>query len=201
MSDTFLPAQDIAWNPGGTVGQVVYGTDARKIVKFYRRSVRNGEAAIANGEPAFIGVDHIEMYEPGERNLFRADRPATEHDKMRFARHWEAYLAGRAQVPDGTPIEALFQSDPEVVDRLKPLGFITVQQLAGAQEGAIAKIGMGARGFVTKAQEFLEATRNHDQFAAIQAQMAEMRKALAEAQEQNAALIKAANLKAPEGVR
>jgi len=195
MSDTFIPTQAIEWDQGGAVGTVRYGSDSRKLVQFYRSQKRNGEYAIANGEPPYIGVDHIKMWEPGERNLFVIDRPATDEDKARFRDRWNAYQAGREQVPDGTPIEALFHADPDVIARLKPLNFHTIQQLAGASETAIGKMGMGARGFVAKAAEFIEATQNHDQFAAIKSQMEDLRKMLEEQQAQNADLIGQLNRK------
>jgi hypothetical protein len=192
MSD-FLPAQSIDWDQGGAVGIVRYGTDSRKIVQFYRSTARNGERAIADGEPPYIGVDYVKMWEPGERNLWVIDRPASDLDKHRFPDRWRAYLDGREQVPDGTPVEALFGADPDVLLRLKQLSFHTIQQLAGASEQAITKIGMGARGYVAKAVEFIEATQNHDQFAAIKAQMDDMRKQLEEQQLQNADLLQKLN--------
>ncbi len=177
----FLPAQSIDWDPGGTVGVVRYGDDSKKNVRFYRRSVPNSKVAIAAGEPAFIGADYITVKDPGDR-LHVIDRPIRQEDPYRWARQWAAYQANREQVPDGTPVAALFQQDPDIVDRLRQFGCYTTQQLAGMDEHGITRLGMGARALVNKAADFLEQTANHDQVAAVLDRMADMEKRLAEAE-------------------
>ena len=177
----FLPAQSIDWDAGGTVGVVRYGDDAKKNVRFYRRSVPNSKVAIAAGEPAFVGADYISLKDPGDR-LHIIDRPIRPEDQYRWPRQWQAYQANREQVPDGTPVAALFQQDPDVVDRLRQFGCYTIQQLAALDEHGITRLGMGARQMVNKAADFLERTANHDQVAAVMARMSEMEKRVTDAE-------------------
>lgn len=184
----FLPSQDIQWGgPGGQVGVVSYGN--RSNAEFYRASVRNGNAAIANGEATFIGMDMVRIWQSGERNLWAPTHEVTEIDKMRFPSQWAAYQDGRKQVPDGIPIATLYPNEPDMVDRMRLVSIHTVEQLAELQETGIAKLGMGAREMVLKAQRFMETAGDNARSAALIAMKEQQDRVIAELQAQVAQLM------------
>lgn len=168
MSD-FERARDIEWEPGGAVGRVsYYEGDKALAVEFYRKSEPNGLAAIQSGGPAFVAKDYVRIYRPAEMKIWTVDREATEHDKRRFPRHWDAYKESRAQIPDGYPIALLFPNDPDRVDIMRGHRIHTIEQLAGVSDGAVGRLGMGGRELVEQAKEYLERAGDREQWAAMQ---------------------------------
>jgi hypothetical protein len=156
MSDTVF-AQPSAIN--FDTGRVTYGNDSRMHVRFYRGQQLHGMQSAEAGRPIFVGVDMIEIRQPGERDVFCG--LATEWHKRRFPKQWEAYQAGREYQPDGTPLDVLFPTEPEVVTNLRYFKIFTVEQLADLDDNAIARIGIGARQMVNKAIKFKESATNY----------------------------------------
>jgi hypothetical protein len=125
-------------------------------------------AAIASGGPAYVAKDYVKIFRPVEHNLWVVDREATDLDKARFPRHWQAYQDNRAQIPDGFPIALLFPNDPDRVDILRSQRIHTVEQLAGVSEAALGRLGMGGRELREKAQDYLEKAGDREQWSAMQ---------------------------------
>jgi hypothetical protein len=166
MSDAFLTTQGIEWGGlGGQVGVVSYGD--RSNCEFYRASVRNGNAAIASGDAAFVGVDMIRIWQAGERNLWAPTCEVLDYHKRRFPAQWAAYQEGRKQIPDGIPVATLYPNEPDMADRLRMVSIHTIEQLAELQETGIAKLGMGAREMVLKAKQFMETAGDSARTAAM----------------------------------
>lgn len=133
-------------------GMATFGGDDRLMVRFFRSMERNNFKSEKTGEPVFDQIDMISIRQPGERDdLHRAVQP---DDQFRFPRQWAAYQANNEQTPDGTPLEILFDTQPEIVRALRGLHVLTVEQLAGATEAAIGRMGMGARKWVERAQVY-----------------------------------------------
>ena len=140
-------------------GRVAFGDDARLAVRFYRGKEIHGLQSQEAGRPIYVGVDMCAIRQPGERDEWHG--AATEMHKMRFPRAWESYQNNQEFVPDGTPLDVIFAAEPETVANLKHLKIHTVEQLAGLQEAAIGRIGMGGRNLVIKAQKFMEAATGY----------------------------------------
>lgn len=159
MSETFF-AQHSNINMGSDgVGQVSYGDDSRLSVRFFRGKEIHGLQTQEAGRPIYVGVDMVGIRQPGER-----DEPhfvVTELHKQRFPRQWEAYQNKQEYIPDGTPLAVIFGAEPETVENMKGLKIYTVEQLAGLQEAAISRLGMGGRNLVVKAQKFMEAATGY----------------------------------------
>lgn len=184
MSD-FLPAQGINWGPGGAVGKVQYGDDANMIVTFSMRSIRCGQAEIAAGGPSHKAMTYITIREPGNRPLHVVDRPATDLDKAKWPRHWAQFEAGHAQIPDGTPIEALFRPDtePDIIDRLHQAGIYVIPQVANMSEHTMDRIGIGARQWKARAEAFVSVAGNDAQVVAMKERMEAMEREMTELRE------------------
>jgi hypothetical protein len=155
MSDTYFAPHTGVQMGRDYVGQVSYGDDSRLSVRFFRGTEVHGIQSQEQGRPIMVGIDMVEIRQPGERDAYHGI--ATETHKMRFPRQWEAYQNGQEHVPDGTPLAVLFPANPETVANLRHLKIYTLEQLAGLQEAAIARIGLGGRDLVVKAQKFMSA--------------------------------------------
>lgn len=137
-------------------GMVQYGPgDDRLVVGFFPKAVLNRSKSQASGKPIYEQVEYIKIQQPGER-LNIVERESTEHDRARFPRQYQAFLKGRSQAPEGTPISILFPSSPEIVATLTSCGVHTVQQLANLSAHGISTVGMGATEWVTKAQGYIK---------------------------------------------
>ena len=158
----------------------VQNADEHLFVQFYEHE----------REP-YKGFDFVRIMNPGDKtNVY--DQPATEAHKMRFPRHWLAYQAakngGAGSALGVTLGEWVNERPDDVTDgqvaELTMLGFQTVEQLAGASDHQIQRVGMGGMGLRERARNFLSA-RNapaavqalaaaQGEIAALKAQMAEM---------------------------
>lgn len=156
MSDTIFNSP-VSIDPQS--GAVSYVDDNRLVVRFFRGQEIHGLQSQEAGRPIYVGVDMVEIRQPGERDIFHG--MATELHKARFPRQWEAYQNGREHEPDGTPLSVLFPTEPDTVANLRHFKIHTLEQLAGLQESAINRIGMGARNWVNKAQKFMQAATGY----------------------------------------
>lgn len=156
MSDTMF-AQHTGINPAD--GRVAYGDDSRLAVRFFRGKEIHGIQSQEEGRPIYTGVDMVAIRQPGERDEYHGI--ATPEHKMRFPKQWEAYQNGQEHIPDGTPLAVLYPNQPETVENLRFLKIYTVEQLAGLQEAAIGRIGLGGRDHVTRAQKFMQAATGY----------------------------------------
>lgn len=172
MSDIIsdrLTVHGVNWEGGSGVGRAILDEGDKGLsVQFHRVSERNGVAAIASGAPPFVGKDFVRMFRPAEHKLQIIDREATEWDKARFPRQWEAYQRNQEQIPDGYPLHILFPHEPDMVDRCKACRIHTVEQLAGVSDGAASALGMGGNILIERARKFLETAGTNDRFVAQQ---------------------------------
>jgi hypothetical protein len=137
---------------------VVGGGDGRLWVKFIKKSRRNAFRSEQEGRPIYEPVDYVQIQQPGERD--QLVRPVREEDWHRFPRQWAAYQADSEQVPDGTPIQMLFPNEPHIVDLLRDLKILTVEQLAQLTEHGISRLGMDGRKYVQRAKGAMDKSEN-----------------------------------------
>ena len=170
MSDTMF-AQHTGINPQD--GRVAYGDDSRLTVRFFRGTQRHGIMSEEQSRPVMVGVDMIAIRQPGERDEYHGVASA-EH-KMRFPKQWEAYQNNQEFIPDGTPLAVLYPNAPETVENLRFMKIYTVEQLAGLQEAAIGRIGMGGRDHVTRAQKFMQAATGFQAASVMNKEMTDLK--------------------------
>lgn len=146
--------QGIDWqNADRTVGMVNF-QDRNTHAIFYQDKMHNPAKSRDAGHPMYDNVVMVRIGNPGER-LNVVIRPATDHDKRRFALQWAQFNQSREQRPDGCPLNCLFPENPALIGMLEGSGVYTVEQLAALSGNAIESIGMGAQGYVNQAQEYL----------------------------------------------
>lgn len=149
------PIDSSSFNAQG-VAMVEYGPGEKNlIVAFFPKAVRNEAKSKEAGKPIFDTKDFVKIQHPGEK-LNIVEREATEIDKKRFSNHWNAYVQGKAQVPDGVPLNLLFPTSPHIEATLKQYNIHTVEQLANLSGTGITTVGMGCMEWVNKAKKYIE---------------------------------------------
>lgn len=159
--------------------------DSKLRVRFYTEQVLMGLKSEQAGYPVFEPVPFVSILVPGDIGN-EVCRKATEADKERFLPLWQQYEANQDQTVQGTSLDAWPFLNETHKHQLRYLGFTSVEQIAGASDQQLQKVGMGGFEMRTKAQAFLEAQKDSEaaqkyaQLAAdTQRQLDEMRAQLA----------------------
>jgi|TARA_R110000744_G_scaffold41686_1_gene94629 hypothetical protein len=106
-----------------------------------------------NGLPVYEDREWIEITPAGGNQI--TPRWATEKDKMRFSRIYEAFKKGVEPPVDGLAIENWPSVTPAETKMLKQANVRTVEDLAVLSETGLKNVGFGARGLQQKARTFL----------------------------------------------
>lgn len=120
---------------------------------FYDEAVEDKKASDEAGVPVFKDVLYIKIVIPNQIDC--VPRPATDADKKRFPKSWEAYKTGKEPAQDGYPIEQwplVSVSERKVLDANQ---IKTVEQLADVADSGLHRLGPGAMGLKKRAQKFL----------------------------------------------
>lgn len=154
-------------------------------VSFYPGKLPNEFRSQETGKPEFDLVDFIRIAVPGDpTNVI--ERPARESDQHEWPGQWNAYKRATTYRPEsGTPVEDWPRLDVASVAKLKALDFHTVEQIAGASDQQIQKIGMGCYDLRTKAIAYVEqakdsalAQKQAEQLALKDVEIADLKEAL-----------------------
>lgn len=146
------------------------GQPDKRWVEFQTRPWRNKAKSREMGSPQFEAVTFITIQHPGD-NLNKIERPATEQDKIEFARQWQAFEQGREPIPDGTLLSILLPNNPEVVETLRYQKIYTIQQLAALNDTQLQSIGMGGFKLRQDAQTYLDAASDGKEFHKLRDQV------------------------------
>jgi hypothetical protein len=169
--------------PDGSV-QTTPG-DASMLCIFYKRAVHNPIKSASAGRPIYEDQDYVMIQQPGEGNLQKVDRPASDLDMKRWPAQWQAYAAGKDQVAEGTPLGLLFPRHPAAIAMLQAVGIMTVEHLAAASSTAIAAIGLHGQDYVNYAQKYIHGASNGAAFHQMQFELEQMKRDNARLAKQN----------------
>ena len=139
--------------------------DARLHVEIFKQPLRNEFRSEKEGRAIFDEVVMISIQVPGDMTT-KVVQPLREDHKMRFPRHWAYFDAtqGKEALEIGTPLSQWPILGPAQVEELRALKFRTVEQIAGASDQQLQRVGMAggidAMALRTRAQRFL--TVAHD---------------------------------------
>lgn len=165
--DFALPEIDPRFDPlatlDGNMNNDKYAQDGKLFVRFYTKPVMHPIKSTEAGRPIFDEVDYIQIRIPGSQ-LTCIDTPVTDANYMqRFGEKYRAWKAGQAQVESGTPIESFpfLLSKVALVAELKAMGIVTVEQLAGLDDGYTMKI-MGGMELRKRARDWIDQTSGTD---------------------------------------
>lgn len=112
-------------------------------VQFYSRPVLQPFLSEQEKRPIYKDLDFVKIHTPGNQ-LNIIDVPVDEGHKAQFPREWARYQNGKGsdENPIGTPLAQWPQLRRSQVEELRALKFFSVEQIAGASDEAIMKIGM-----------------------------------------------------------
>ena len=173
--------------------------DEKLFVRFYKRSVIDGEQTNAKGRPIYKDVDYVRIFVPGDKNT-EIDTKVTDQHKGRFPRQWEQWQRTQTQAtPEGTPLAEWPQITRSQAEELRFFGVLTVEQLAGLPDSMSGKGLMGFFDLRRKAQTFIGAQAENEKNAVAARENAELREMLAKQQAQIDALMKGKQNEPPSG--
>lgn len=153
--------------------------DAQLLVKFYVKAVQDKEASLKEGRPIFKDVEYIDIRAPGSRD--NVARPASPHDKSRFAKHYKAF---KERTSDDEVVEGTLLAEWPLISRsqVEELGFFnvkTVEQLVNMSD-ANAQRFMGIHALKRKASEWLERVKVQQEADELAAELAKRDEEIAE---------------------
>ena len=145
--------------------------DRALLVKFFSTPLKNDEKSLEEGRPIFDDVDMIEIRVRGTKDNI-VQRPVRADDKSRFREAWKHHEAGEKAVQSGTPLSQWPLMASSQVEEMKYLGFVTVEQIANANDSVVANI-TGLQSLKNKARAFIEFSKGAAPLEQMQAKLAE----------------------------
>lgn len=129
------------------------------------------------GHPVFQQIERVTVWtDKDNNNIFDVN----ELHKRRWPAEYAAFKEGREQMSSGTPLMALFPSQPEIVDMLKAQKIHTVEALANITDASQFQF---AQPLADKARKFID-SQKADAVPQMQQQMEDMARTIAELQAQ-----------------
>jgi hypothetical protein len=168
------------------------------IAEFFPQAVQNNHRSSIEGRPIFETYPYVRILIPGDKHSI-VERKATDADKVRFRRQWEAFQQGLAPVETGTPIEQWPPLTVSQVAEFKAMHIRTVEHLAGLSDDHIAKLGPGGRGLVEKAKAFIAQAKDMAEAQRLAGENEHLKSEIAALKEQVAQL--ASRLEVQEEIR
>lgn len=143
-------------------------------VTFERRAVEDRNASIAAGHYVAMDVDFAMVTRPGSKDTFESEALpylASLKEKARagliplswdtaFSESYKRWQAGEALPANGTPIKIWPVLSPAARETIIRAGFLTIEDLANANDVDVLNIGTGGISYKLKAQAWLEAAED-----------------------------------------
>ena len=148
-------------------------------VEFYMHEPEDVHKSEAAGKVVRLPAQpYIRIQNPGDKTSV-VESPVFERHKARWPDKWlyfqikEGLVEGAADVP-GWKVEEWTHLNPEQVRELKFLRFSVVEQVAGASDEQIQKLGMGGLGLREAARQALRARMGAETREAMEKKDAEI---------------------------
>jgi hypothetical protein len=174
-------------------------------VTFEQRAEEDRTASIeAKGRKVFKDVDYVIIRSPGSKDTVEKIAPEwlAHCDQMVSKGKWPVewanahrkmygdWKAGLEIVPIGFSVRQWAGISKAQAENLVMAGVPTVEDLAAANEQALAKIGMGARQLKEKAQSYIDGAKGNvgEELNALRAQLSDLAQTVGRLTEKNAEL-------------
>jgi hypothetical protein len=123
--------------------------------RFYMDTIPDEAASKREGRRIYKQEERVEITMPG--NSFNIPvKEVTDEHRQRWPKEYEAFKAGLDPVANGIPLEDWPVLNRAQVLELKFLNFRTVEDVAGAADSALQRIGMGGFTLRDKARAYLD---------------------------------------------
>ena len=175
----------------GNRGLVLPDPNAVKVV-FFTKPKELPYRSKTEGRPIWENQEYVSVLQPGEKSPIVLE--AHDGHRQRWKPQYEAFLAGKAAMPVGTPLTIILPGQEATVNELNGLGVFTVEQMAGVSDSVVHRIPFGGE-MKVRAQRYLDTLNGAQGFNKVQAELdktnaknAEMERELAELKEQMASM-------------
>jgi hypothetical protein len=127
---------------------------------FYVEAVENRSKSEAEGRPVFDEVEYVRIMIAGDQKteIIKKVSDVVRNQYRNEYMHWKQT---QQQAVSGTPIEQWPAASVSFVKTAKMLNITTVEALADLHDGALQRLGMGARDMQARARAFLLAAKDN----------------------------------------
>lgn len=154
--------------------------------RFFRRVEQAGMKE--NGQPDFQDREYVELIMPGDKNntcVYAIYKPwgqafLRERGLLDHYQKWKSSNEAASHLVDGMPLDQWAGISREMAETLKFNKVYTVEQLAAAHDGALAKIGPGAFELRKAAQAWTSDAVNRGSKATLGVEIDELNRQLSE---------------------
>ena len=161
--------------------------DDSLFVVFYMGPTFDPEASVQAGRHIYRDEEYIRIVIPGDRNNIN-ERPASDHDKRRFARQYAAFKAGMKEEEQlvGTRLKDWPACSRGQVLEMEYLGIKTVEQLVDLRDDVVARmpgtreLQQIAKSWLGRAKSTAEAAQAVAKEKAMQLRIQELENAIKE---------------------
>lgn len=174
-------------------------------VTFEERSEEDREATLANGRMMLRNVYFANIYPLGSKDCREVEVTEwftnlkqkvanKQYPREWFEKHqadFEAFKSGQEPLPNGTHVKHWPQIDKATAMNLVSARILTVEDVAGMNQEAMSRVGMGAQTLKNKAENWIKAGNSRKAAAELeklQAENAALTTRLSSLEEQNRAL-------------
>ena len=142
-------------SPDGTTMQQA---DERLIVRFYLKEELNESRSEIEGMNKYDNVEMVEILIPGCRD--NCIRKASDQDKQRFKRQYDAFLSTKEDRETGTPLSHFPFISPAEVKELEYCNVYTGEALVGLQDIYIERIPLDVRPLIKRVKAFMDVAKD-----------------------------------------
>ncbi len=125
-----------------------------------RTNVYFAHVTPAGGKDVLVKDAEQWLRELKDKSMVRGafDQAAAEYEQWytKVKAAFDQYKAGEEMTTDGTPLRASLAFTKAEIAQAESVKIFSIEDLAGANEEAISRMGMGGRGLKIKAQKLLE---------------------------------------------
>jgi hypothetical protein len=139
-------------------GTTMQQGDEKLIVRFYLMEHLNEERTKAEGINKYDNWEMVEIIIPGCRD--NCIRRASDQDKQRFRRQYEAFLATKSDGEVGTPLSHFPFISPAERKELEYFNIYTGENLINIQDVYLDRISLDVRTMALKVKAFMDVAKD-----------------------------------------
>lgn len=145
----------------------------RTFPTFYVEAVESRAESEKEGRPIFKDVEYVKILIAGDQKT-EVVKKVTDQVKNDYRQEYRQWKQTQQQSVVGTPIEQWPGASVSFVATCKVLNVFTVESLAQLDDGALQRLGMGARDMQARARAWLTAATDGAETARLAAENSRM---------------------------
>jgi hypothetical protein len=145
----------VAMSPDGTT---MLPGDEKLMVRFSLMEIENEYKSKEAGMPKYDDIEMVEIIIPGCRD--NCIRKASDEDKRRFKRQYEAFLITKGEAKEGTPLNHFPFIGPSQRRELEYFNIYTAEGLVGLTDGYLENIPMDLRPLIQRVKTYMDLAKD-----------------------------------------